>query len=92
MAFSSNRDGDFEIFVMNADGTEVTPLTQHSAGVFDGFPRWSPDGTHLAFHSNRDGVFQVFAMNADGTGVIQLTHAGGFGDFVPEWEMRSVPR
>jgi len=31
-------------------------------------------------------------MNADGTGVTQLTHAGGFGDFVPEWEMRIVPR
>src|SRR6266446_5123005 len=90
IAFYSDRDGDNEIFIMNADGTGETQLTDN---VFNDFgPMWSPDGKQITFNSNRDGIFQIFAMNADGTGLTQLTHAGGFGDFVPEWEMRSVPR
>lgn len=49
LAFASNRDGDVEVFVMNADGSEQTQLTQND--VSDGFPRWAPDGTKLAFSS-----------------------------------------
>jgi Tol biopolymer transport system component len=38
IAFGSSRDGDLEVFVMNADGTEPTALTNNTA--FDGFPDW----------------------------------------------------
>ncbi|MDP6214321.1 MAG: hypothetical protein QGI41_05215, partial [Acidimicrobiales bacterium] len=73
IAFHSDRDGDDEIFVMNADGTGVTQLTDNDGR--DGFPVWSPNGKQIAFESLRDGDndFEVFVMNVDGTGVTQLT-------------------
>jgi TolB protein len=71
IAFTSNRDGNDEIYVMNVDGTGVTRLTDNPAS--DQQPSWSPDGSRLAFTSNRDGNFDIYVMNADGTGVTRLT-------------------
>ena len=71
IAFGSDRDGDDEVFVMNADGTGVVQLTDNDSDDWGGF--WSPDGTRIAFSSDRDGDREVFVMNADGTGVVQLT-------------------
>src|SRR5258705_84833 len=65
IAFESNRTGDWEIFVMNFDGTELKQLT-HSKG-FDGCPIWSPDGTKIVFPSERDNDSEIYIMNADGT-------------------------
>ena len=78
IAFHSNRDGDFDIYVMNADGSRVTQLTHNTTGDVD--PIWSPDGKRIAFSSDRVAgtCCEVFVMNADGTGVTQLTHGGGF--------------
>ena len=45
----SKRDGNFEIYSMNADGSGQTRLTNNPAA--DGFPTWSPDGTRIAFVS-----------------------------------------
>src|SRR5437016_2932368 len=82
MPFTSTRDGNFEIYAMNADGTGVTRLTNHPAA--DAKPSWSPDGTKIAFTSNRDGNFEIYAMNTDGTGVTRLTnHAAA--DISPAW-------
>ncbi len=83
IAFASDRDGDYEIYVMNADGTGVTRLT-NSPGE-DGGTAWSPDGTKIAFASDRDGNYETYVMNADGTGVTQLTTHPGV-DGIPDWQ------
>ncbi len=70
-AFSSDRDGDYEIYKMSADGSGVTQLTDDSAS--DAAPAWSPDGSRITFHTDRDGDYEIYVMNADGSGVIKLT-------------------
>src|SRR5437879_3770481 len=72
IAFVSDRDGNNEIYVMNADGSGVTRLTDNPAA--DGDPAWSPDGTRMAFTSTRDGNSEIYVMNADGSGVTRLTN------------------
>ena len=83
IVFSSGRDGNYEIYVMDADGGNQENLTNHPA--HDGQPDWSPDGTKIAFVSSRDGnVSQIYVMNADGMNPIRLTDGpGGKGD--PNW-------
>ena len=83
VAFESHRDGNREIYVMGADGSAPTNITQHDA--WDSSPAWSPDGRRIAFVSDRNGDRElyyegsgfyntdIFLMNADGTGVEQLT-------------------
>ena len=82
IAFDSNRDGDFEIYVMNADGSGVTRLTDNDAD--DWSPAWSPDGRRIAFDSDRDGDFEIYVMNADGSGVTRLTDNDA-DDWSPAW-------
>ncbi len=64
----------FEIYVMNADGSNWRQLTDNDA--LDGNPRWSPDGTQLLFASDRADAehFDIYVMNADGSDVRQVTH------------------
>ena len=71
IVFTSLRDGNLEIYVMDADGGNQENLTNHPA--YDGQPDWSPDGTKIAFVSRRDGVSQIYVMNADGKNPIRLT-------------------
>ncbi len=83
IAFGSWREqNNYEIYVMNADGTGVTRLTSDPASDYT--PFWSPDGTKIAFASDRDGNFEIYVMNADGTGVVRLTNDGRF-DLGPAW-------
>src|SRR6185503_1228170 len=75
IAFSSNRDGNPEIYTMKLGDTEATRLTNNSA--YDGEPAWSPDGTKIAFTSARDDNSNIYVMNADGSEQMRLTHAAG---------------
>ena len=72
IVFESIRDGNFEIYAIEADGTEPVRLTNDPA--VDLFPDWSPDGTKVVFESNRDDNFEVYAMDADGANPTNLTN------------------
>ncbi len=73
IAFESNRVGpDFDIYVMNPDGTGVTALTANTNE--DREPKWSPQGNQIAFGTDRDGNIEINVMNADGSGQINLTN------------------
>ncbi|MFN0278232.1 MAG: winged helix-turn-helix domain-containing protein [Pyrinomonadaceae bacterium] len=64
IAFASFRDGNAEIYVMDADGSNVRRLTDHPA--FDNYPVFSPDGTQIAFQSNRENErTEVYLQNLD---------------------------
>jgi Tol biopolymer transport system component/subtilase family serine protease len=82
IAFTSDRDGDEEIYVMNTDGTGQTQLTFNTA--LDRHPAWSPDGSKIVFRSDRDGDNEIYVMNADGTGQTQLTFNTAV-DWFPDW-------
>src|SRR2546428_769783 len=71
IAFVSDRDGNADIYVMNADGSSPTRLTNNPAADLD--PAWPPDGTKIAFASNRDGNYTIYVMNADGSNPSRLT-------------------
>jgi Tol biopolymer transport system component len=76
IVFSRNdEDAVPSIFVIDADGSNLTRLTDPAPGSDIG-PTWSPDGTRIAFVrrlSQNEGAPDIYVMNADGTGVTQLT-------------------
>jgi TolB protein len=82
IAFQSDRDGNLEIYTMNADGSGQTRLTNN--GAIDEHPKWSPDGKKIAFDSNRDGNLEIYTMNADGSGQTRITNNTVF-DEMPTW-------
>ena len=69
--FYSDRDGDYEIYVMNADGSGIIRLTNNSAE--DTNPKWSPNRSHIAYISDLEGGHNVYIMSSDGKGRKQLT-------------------
>ena len=86
IGFTSFRDGNGEIYVMDADGGNQENLTNNPA--YDGQPDWSPDGTKIAFVSGRDGDrSQIYVMDANGKNVIRLTEGRetkGHPDWSPD--------
>jgi dipeptidyl aminopeptidase/acylaminoacyl peptidase len=76
---------NYDIFVMNADGSSLTNLTNNRN--WDLQPSWSPDGTRIAFATFRGdppGNYEVFVMNADGSGQTNLTNNAAT-DYEPAW-------
>lgn len=71
IAFTSERDGNLEIYVMEPDGFNQVRLTNNSAADED--PDWSSDRRKIAFHSERDQNAEIYVMNADGSGQTRLT-------------------
>src|SRR3989344_3868053 len=81
IAFESDRDGDFEIYVMDPDGTNVVNLTNNA--IHDRWPTWSPDGTRIAFISGL-GNSDVYIMDANGKNQERVTTNSGDGK-PPQW-------
>ena len=81
IVYRSNRDGNWEVYAINADGTDERNLTNDPAT--DYYPWLSPDGSQVVFVSNRDDGPHLFIMNADGSGVRRLDGTEGAVD--PRW-------
>jgi hypothetical protein len=82
IAFVSNHEGNPEIYVINADGSNQQRLTRNLAT--DTSPSWAPDGKHIAFDSDRGGNVDIYVMNADGSDAQDLTNSSGY-DVAPAW-------
>ena len=98
IVFTSNRDGNYQIYTMNADGTNQTNISKNSLSLLlgekkDRYPSWSPDGSKIVFYTNRHGIrtpgstkiqYQIYTMNADGTNQTRLTNNPVI-DISPKW-------
>lgn len=89
IAFTSDRDGDTEIYTMRPDGSQLRKLTSNKTG--DEFPNWSPSGRTVFFHREAKGSLDVYRVRARGGGIERLTtHAGGDGLPAPSPNGRMV--
>jgi len=87
IAFMSQRDGNWEIYVMNDDGSGLKRLTTNAAA--DGLPIWSPDGKAIAFVSDQGGGWAVWAMSPDGANQRKLFAIGG-GGLASDWQQERI--
>ncbi len=63
IAFTSDRDGNREIYTMDSEGSGLQRVTNHPAS--DEFPAWSPAWTRIAFQSDHNGNWDIYSIRAD---------------------------
>ena len=80
IVFASDRDGDYDIWMMNPDGTDQEKIID--TGGNDSCPRISPDGLKIAFSSDVSGNDEIYLMNVDSTNLVNLTN-NALGDGRP---------
>jgi TolB protein len=82
--FTSDRDGDADVYVMNRDGSNVEQLTDNSADDIVGDKAWSPTGESIVFTTDRDGNPEIYSMNPDGKEQTNLSRNEA-RDVYPQW-------
>ncbi len=82
IAFTTDRDGNDEVYLLDPDSTGGMNLT-NDAGA-DGQAAWSPDSTRIAFTTDRDGNSEIYLIDADGGNLTNLTNDAG-SDSRPAW-------
>ncbi|HEX6747652.1 MAG TPA: hypothetical protein VF092_10215 [Longimicrobium sp.] len=76
MAFLSTRGGNWQLHVMESDGSNPTRI-----GVIGGSPAWSPDGSKITFV---DWWLDIYVINPDGTGLVNVTNSPAY-EIEPSW-------
>jgi TolB protein len=82
IALTLSKDGNSEIYLVDAGGGIKSRLTNN--GAIDGSPSWSPAGNQLAFVSNRAGGPQIFRMTSAGGGASRISKKGDYNQ-TPDW-------
>jgi TolB protein len=83
IALSAVVAGHRDIYVVNADGTDLQQIT-HTPESDEFAPAWSPDGTQIVFQANPDAQWDIYVMNADGSDRRRLT-TDVANDTAPSW-------
>ncbi|MBI5958988.1 MAG: PD40 domain-containing protein [Chloroflexi bacterium] len=83
IVYSSNRSGNYEIYVLDPNTGLSTQLTNDPANDVE--PDWASDGEQIAFASDRDGDYELFVVQVDGTDLKQLTNNQS-QDRQPRWQ------
>ena len=82
---TGRSDCGADSFVMNADGSSITQLTEQFGNNYD--PTWSPEEDKIVFTRSKGAQFkqqQIYMMNPDGTGITRITHTND-ESFGPDW-------
>lgn len=88
IAFTSNRDGQNEIYTLDIASGEVTRLTTTDGDIESAQPSWSRDGSMIAYTVKRLDAYQVWAMSANGEDKVQLVRSGQqLWDYLPFWSL-----
>ncbi len=91
IAFTSNRDGNYEIYIMDINGGNQQNLSNNRHADIN--PSWSPDGKRIVFMSDRDGhvddghgspIYEIYIMDADGDNQQNLSN-NRHADINPSW-------
>jgi Tol biopolymer transport system component len=84
IAFVSSRDGNTELYAMNADGSNPVNLTRNRAEDGDGSYAWSPDGARIVFSSRRSGHWNIYTVTPEGRDLRRVTISAA-QDYNPVW-------
>jgi len=84
IVFSRLVGGDYQLFTMRPDGTNVTQIT--SGNFIDQYPSFSPDGRKIVFARNTSGTIGLWTMNADGSGQVIFTGTNTIGNGYSDWQ------